>query len=617
MRPLDQKDNGKTADNKTDDQIDLRCFNSEPTDDPEHTLISPSVQCEPGIMALLKYWFKDCYDNHPYCRPPSPPFIPSRLLLIENEHSAKVLETKDCNAHYRYVALSHCWGDANRLKLQKSNMVDLLKHISITELPTTYREGISITLALGFSYIWIDSLCIIQDDEQDWAKEAAMMKDVFEHCSINLSATAAPDSSQSNFTHRDPTSIPLLEIDTLNQKWEGPGQSKHWLARSWIDLRREEISSSALHSRAWVFQEANLARRRIDLARSQMWWHCQQHWACETHPLGVWSVMGWEWFGVDDEEYYSMCDRRCHYNASLGTSMSSLSGPASSQTSQSDWSGFIYRYSNCEITKTKDRLIAFSGIAQRYAQDQGLNLNDYLAGIWRQDLPDNLLFKACHNKLSGIYRSDEYRAPSWSWISLEGPIHSPFFSSSEGISLPSLCRVITAKIIHQSECYKAGEVKGGVIHLRGRLTEVILGDQVPKWPDCHRYDGPGTKIICPSDFDEGQNNKYSVSYLEHPQGQLDQRKEGIVDGSVRKSISFETPNELAEHVRLFILPIAQRVIRKGYMQNFSLKFQCKCLILCQTLDDFLTRSDIYQRVGFHVFDDWYTAAGPERGIYII
>ncbi|KAL0468604.1 heterokaryon incompatibility protein domain-containing protein, partial [Neurospora intermedia] len=216
---------------KKDDQIDLRCFNSEPTDDPEHTLISPSVQCEPGIMALLKYWFKDCYDNHPYCRPPSPPFIPSRLLLIENEHSAKVLETKDCNAHYRYVALSHCWGDANRLKLQKSNMVDLLKHISITELPTTYREGISITLALGFSYIWIDSLCIIQDDEQDWAKEAAMMKDVFEHCSINLSATAAPDSSQSNFTHRDPTSIPPLEIDTLNQKWEGPGQSKHWLAR--------------------------------------------------------------------------------------------------------------------------------------------------------------------------------------------------------------------------------------------------------------------------------------------------------------------------------------------------------------------------------------------------
>ncbi|EGZ69721.1 HET-domain-containing protein, partial [Neurospora tetrasperma FGSC 2509] len=190
---------------KKGNQIDLRTFNTEVTDDHEQRSTPSSVQREPDMIGLLKYWFKECYNNHPYCRPSSPSFSPTRLLLIENEYSARIVETKDCNAHYPYVALSHCWGTVSRLKLQKSNMVDLLKHISITELPTTYREGISVTLALGFSYIWIDSLCVIQDDEKDWAEEAAMMKDVFEHCSINLSATAAPDSSQSNFTHRDAT----------------------------------------------------------------------------------------------------------------------------------------------------------------------------------------------------------------------------------------------------------------------------------------------------------------------------------------------------------------------------------------------------------------------------
>ncbi|KAK3496066.1 heterokaryon incompatibility protein-domain-containing protein [Neurospora crassa] len=589
----------------------LRPIANEVTDNHEQISTPSSVQCEPDMMGLLKYWFKECYNNHPYCRPSGPSFSPTRLLLIENEYSARIVATKDCNAHYPYVALSHCWGTVSRLKLQKSNMVDLLKHISITELPTTYREGISVTLALGFSYIWIDSLCVIQDDEKDWAEEAAMMKDVFEHCFINLSATAAPDSLQSNFTHRDATSILLLEGETPNRRGEKHGPSRFWLARSWVDLRQEDIVHSPLHSRAWVFQEANLARRRIDLARSQMWWHCQQHWACETHPSGVWSPEDYEWETEESQQYYNMCKRRDNHNASLG--MSSLSGPITSHTwfegdYRRDWLGKIHRYSSCDITKTKDRLIAFSGIAQRYAQDQGHDLNDYLAGIWRQELPHYLLFRATHEKPT--YRSDEYRAPSWSWISLEGPVRPPPPQHSNLLLSWSMCKVIIAKTIHQSERYKAGEVKGGVIHLKGCLVEVLLGSQAPKWPGHPRYEGPATKIIGPGAFDERLNGKDSVSYLEHPQGQLDQRKEGVVDGAVRRSISFQTLNELSENIRLFILPITGEIIYEEFKPVFS------CLLLCQTSDDCVAGSDIYQRVGCLESVEGLKPV-PERDIYII
>lgn len=555
------------------------------------------------MLGLLKYWFKECYNNHPHCRPPSPSFSPTRLLLIENKYSARIVETKDCNAQYQYVALSHCWGNVTRLKLQKSNMVDLLKHISITKLPTTYREGISVTLALGFSYIWIDSLCIIQDDEQDWAKEAAMMKDVFEHCSINLSATTAPDSSQSNFTHRDPTNIPPLEVDTLNWGGERPRQSNFWLTRSWVDLRREDIVHSPLHSRAWVFQEATLARRRIDLARSQMWWHCQQHWACETYPAGVCDFEHYEWSSAESEEYHNMCKRRDEHDSLSSGRLPAIDDHADDdEDPRREWLGKIHSYSDCDITKTKDRLIAFSGIAQRYAQDQGLNLNNYLAGVWRHELPHNLLFRATHDKPT--CRSDEYRAPSWSWISLEGPVRSASPEDRGKLTGTPVCEVVTATIIHRSERYKAGEVKGGVIHLRGYLVELILDGQVFTWPGHQQFAKPATKILQPGAFDERQHFKDSVSYLEHPQGQPDQRKEGIVDGSVRRSISFEIPNELAEHIRLFILPI----IGCGLLTS--------CLILCQTLDDYLAGSDIYQRVGIQWYFKYETVV-PERDVYII
>lgn len=264
-------------------------------------------------MDLLKHWFEECCRNHPFCLSPALPFSPTRLLLIENEHSTKIVDTKGWNVHPSYAALSHCWGNANRLILEKNNIADLHKHISISELPTTYREGICVSLALGISYIWIDSLCIIQDDEEDWDKEAAMMKDVFEHCAINVSAAMAADSSQSSFRHSDPTIIAPIKVTIHQEKENKTIQSGFWLANSWPELKRQDIQYSPLHSRAWVFQETKLSRRRIELGRSQMWWFCQQNWACETYPLGVYDIsdaMGELRRGDDTQHYLNMRKRR-------------------------------------------------------------------------------------------------------------------------------------------------------------------------------------------------------------------------------------------------------------------------------------------------------------------
>lgn len=619
--------------------IDLRYLYSEATGDHRHITTPSSVPSDPAMMGLLKYWFTECCNNHALCLPSSSSFSPTRLLLLENEHSTRVVETTDWTIRHPYAALSHCWGNANRLKLQKSNMMDLSKHLSIKELPTTYREGIFVSLALGISYIWIDSLCIIQDDEEDWSKEAAMMKDVFEHCSVNLSATAAADSSQSNFRDRDPEIIPPLEVTVSDWKWEEPGQSKFWLAIKWVDMRREDIVYSPLHSRAWVFQEASLSRRRIDLARTQMWWSCQQNWACETYPLGVWDVSNREYQpgergslqyfnmlkqrGFDHNAMLSICPQSGPSSQAATTVADSNTWPEQKEDHQAHWFEQVRIYSDCGIIETKDRLIAFAGIAQRYAQVRGLSLGDYLAGIWRQELPHSLCLRPNHKKLS--YRPDGYRAPSWSWASLEGPVKLEGFQVNFLIyglpQLPPLCKVVDAKVIHQLEHCQAGGMKGGVIHLRGRLVERILDSQVPKWPNDKSIKGLTNAKVDNYDFDESWDVRDSktphlrpprVSYLEHPQGRPDQRKEGVVDGAVRKSIRFNTLDELSEHVRLFILPIVANTRTKVAI----------CLMLCQTLDDSFAGNNIYQRVGTY----WWCLSRwsvedlepvPERDVYII
>ncbi|KAK3388523.1 heterokaryon incompatibility protein-domain-containing protein [Sordaria brevicollis] len=596
--------------------------------DEKHMTTSSSTASNLPMIRLLDNWLTECRTKHPMCLPPPSAFRPTRLLLIENEHSARVVETKDWVAHHPYVALSHCWGTTSRLQLKKENMGDLLRHIDVAGLPTTYKEGISISLALGFSYIWIDSLCIIQDDAEDWTKEATTMKNVFEHCSVNLSATAAADSSESCFTYRDPVTIQPLDV-TINWQEKKPSKSRFRFGVHWVDIRQTDIVSSPLHSRAWVFQEANLSRRRIDLGRSQAWWHCQQNWACEMHPSGV----------PDDMPNYNIKDKRMYQNM-LNRRLVDRSTPSptssfqrrSSQTItnvaldssclgndylqdlQNHWFEPVEIYSDCAITQKTDRLVALAGIAQRYAQTRGLGLEDYLAGVWRQGLLVSLAFSPVHNRKTSTSRPDRYRAPSWSWASLEGKVSY----SKSMVSFTPLCKVADVKVIHRFEHYKAGEVKGGVLHLKGRLLEL---DQQ------NNHNSPIK--VSDDNFDERQAVKYStipplvVSYLEHDPPckgrRFDQRKEGIVDGTRRTYIQFHDISELSQHgIRLFLLPIIAGKSEWSDFPGFS------GLLLCQTLDDYLAGNPIYQRVGCYNRHAGFSEAAlkmlptvPETDVYII
>jgi len=198
--------------------------------------------------------------------------MPTRLIEV-GDH-IRLVETatiKPC----RYVALSHCWGPLQkhqRFCTYKQNITQRKAVIVFDDLPRTFRDAVTVTQGLSVRYIWIDSLCIIQDDENDWQSEASKMEQVFSAAYCTIGASAAKSSLQGFLTERIPRSVVKVPVDV----------SKAIYACLNIDDFHNDVELSPLNSRGWVLQERALSRRTIFFTSTQVYWECGAGIHCET-----------------------------------------------------------------------------------------------------------------------------------------------------------------------------------------------------------------------------------------------------------------------------------------------------------------------------------------------
>lgn len=204
--------------------------------------------------------------------------LPTRLLdLGENDsRSVRLIESNPgTSGTGRYIALSHRWGDLNssqRVCTYVDNIEQRKAHIPLAELPASFKDAMCVTRALGVRYLWIDSLCIIQNCETDWAAEAGKMESVFSNAYCTIAASSAISSLVGFLGERDQrdvTRVPLLGGESL------------YLAKH-IDNFRDDVENSVLSSRGWVFQERALSRRTIYFTSTQIYWECGNGIVCET-----------------------------------------------------------------------------------------------------------------------------------------------------------------------------------------------------------------------------------------------------------------------------------------------------------------------------------------------
>ncbi|KAF2268766.1 HET-domain-containing protein, partial [Lojkania enalia] len=289
---------------------------------------------------------------------------PTRLIDIGPEGTL-LLRLVYPQEPVEYLTLSHCWGKSHIICLLKANHEQLLRSIKQEHLPQLFKDAVSVTQRLGYRYLWIDSLCIIQDSPEDWESEASRMGSVYENSVCTIAAVSAPDSNSSLFTRYYP-------LYTNNYIMRDVTRGVRKIVTNLLE--RPE----PLYKRAWALQERLVSPRLIEYGKNGISWHCREEIFLEpgipvTHlsPLAEsWNNLLCTHIGEDQTE---------GVRANIDPLINGQRG----------WMKLVGEYSEMKLTFESDRVHALKGVISVLQARRGLS---FLAGVCQNFLPYSLLW---------------------------------------------------------------------------------------------------------------------------------------------------------------------------------------------------------------------------------
>ncbi|KAL8692931.1 MAG: hypothetical protein Q9218_002132 [Villophora microphyllina] len=424
-----------------------------------------------------KRWLETCLSSHELCNP-KPAALPKRLIDItpcRRRELPRVLETdamaQDSDIRSSYVCLSHCWGKQPIIRTTKSSLNRHRDGIPWQELPKTFQDAINISLDFNIDYIWIDSLCIVQDDEIDWHEQAGQMASVYQNCLFTIVAIASSDGSGGCYRTPGQDYSQNLEFTRSSKS----GEVCSVFARKRIQHPDNEVHSglglnigAPLIDRAWAFQEHFLAPRLLQYTATEIMWECNEMLTCECGQ-------------VDPEQYQR---KKPAYRATTS---------AENATILQTWRLIIRAFTMRYLTYHSDRLPALSGLAKRIQQSlffDGSGNEGYYAGLWGCDMLTGLAWSALGDPIDWS-RATPYRAPTWSWASVEGRMGWDFEINGEREPYARISQVSC----DPAGADRTGAVTGGKLELSGLTIPVAVTDYdylAPTLRHCIAYTGPST-----------------------------------------------------------------------------------------------------------------------------
>jgi hypothetical protein len=423
-------------------------------------------------LKFIKTCLQKCQSTHQDCSVPDSQaeWYPTRLIEVL-ETGVRLIITAEDPPTGPYASLSHRWGSASVLKCTDNNIDQLKQFIAKETLPVTYQNAFNVLLFLDIKYIWIDSLCIIQDQNsgEDWNQEAETMMKVYQKAFLNLAATRSENSDMGLFAERDPNWLSSETIQIDNEQVKGDFQAVQ--AALDVEYWVREIDTAPLNSRGWVMQERLLSPRTVHFASEQAIWDCPGLTASETNS-----------------------------SETLVNSFKTSTGVGRKKTSNllkvskerekllDQWSSIVNTYSKCDLTFSTDKFVAISGAAE-YLQHY---LNDeYCAGLWRTSIELQL----CWFRAQPLATRNNI-APSWSWVSINSQVSTPFHEIYIGENLKLLATVSKVRVQRESSREK-GERYYGSLQIRCVLNLVILEGSL----DVYKLKGPGMNYVVTVDPD--------------------------------------------------------------------------------------------------------------------
>ncbi|KAK2612607.1 hypothetical protein QQS21_001379 [Conoideocrella luteorostrata] len=363
-----------------------------------------STGCQEGLQ-LGRAWLHNCIANHKSCGPRQPEtWLPTRILDVGSvdDPTVRLVLSSSLDMDTQYAALSHRWGADKSFVLNSANITVFQQALPISEISATIRNSIVVTRAIGLRYLWADSMCIVQDDPSDWARESASMAKVYGLSTCTIAAANSGCGDTGFFATRNQYRVrPCL----VPSPFKTGSKYSFYIRSQYLNrIHDREVKNSPWYNRGWVFQERVLSPRLLIFSGTQILWACEQQQAAETWPRGKTSenfIDRFESFEVEKDRFYKLLD------SSSGVSIDHCT-----------WWPFLQDYmTSAQLTFQSDRLVAIQGIATLI---QNLTDTTYCGGFWlNDDLPCSLLWKAGPDVL---LRPKEFRAPSWSWAAVDGTV---------------------------------------------------------------------------------------------------------------------------------------------------------------------------------------------------
>ena len=243
---------------------------------------SPDTQFD-----IIKKWLLHCDTEHNCCSQPpqttAPPIttqttsnhhLPTRLIAVgqASDTHVRLIETQPASTG-RWLALSHQWGPGPHFFTTRSNLPSHLRGIPLTDLPATFRDAVRVTRAVGYPYLWIDSLCIVQGPHGDFNQEAKRMEQVYSGAACVLAVSRGTGHGSGFLGPRMGREYVAMRRD---------GDKAEFYVCGNVDDFNAHVLEGRLSRRGWVLQEHALARRTVFFTDWQMYWECGQGVRCET-----------------------------------------------------------------------------------------------------------------------------------------------------------------------------------------------------------------------------------------------------------------------------------------------------------------------------------------------
>lgn len=449
---------------------------------------------DPECLKLIAEWMAECHERHPHCQGSEERALPSRVLDVYNHDGELMVRLKtDVEPSDRYIALSYCWGKVgNPMMLLLDNLADFDRGVSVRVLPKTIKDAATVTNILGYRYLWVDALCIIQNSESDKSTELSKMHAIYENSYLTIAAADGEDSQAGILSSRDLTALtkqvhfwnPVLQRNlSVHLRTHWPSEQDR--TRVHGDRPPEAHLHGPLSSRAWTLQERILPHRVLHYTATELVWECNTKTAWEG-MLPVFETEHLLNAGSDDPLISTLDNSKA-----LIAIMNSAVFDGRVDSVYALWHETLEDYTRRKMTFDRDKITAIGGIASVISQRTGDTL---ISGLWENDVLRSLLWRVVDSSVE--VKPTALSMPSWSWAKTHGLIFCGNLENEGMIAevdnsqmrqgklvVTGRCEGISSKLIEEIRYNNGEKAQGESLKFeRGRKLSVIIHpDNLSPW----------------------------------------------------------------------------------------------------------------------------------------